>query len=286
MKNAFFTISGFSDEISPVLDTQLEALDRIGVDFIEIRRADGINIADIPTDTAVEMASRIRAAGKKISSLGSPIGKIAIDGDIEGHFAKFRHCLELAEVFEAKYIRMFSFYPAADGDIVSRRDDVMRLWERFLKEAEGTGVTLLHENEKGIYGDIPERCLDLARTLGVDLIFDPANFIQCGADTLEGFKLLRPYIKYMHIKDALAESGRVVPSGMGNGHLPEIIAGLAEDGFNGYLSLEPHLGNFEGFSELEPDSPFASLPPSGERSYAIAADALKKILLKGGYSFK
>ena len=286
MKNAFFTVSGFSDEISPVLDTQLEALDRIGVDFIEIRRADGINIADIPTDTAVEMASRIRAAGKKISSLGSPIGKIAIDGDIEGHFEKFRHCLELASVFEAKYIRMFSFYPDANGDIVSRRDDVMRLWERFLKEAEGSGVTLLHENEKGIYGDIPERCLDLAKTLGVALIFDPANFIQCGADTLEGFKLLRPYIKYMHVKDALAESGKVVPSGMGDGHLPEIIAGLAEDGFEGYLSLEPHLGNFEGFSELEPDSPFASLPPSGERSYAIAADALKKILLKGGYSFK
>lgn len=274
-----FTISGFADEISPILNEQMDALDKTGIRHIEIRRADGKNIAALTEEEAAEMSGRLSARGYKISALGSPLGKIKMNEDFEAHFEVFRHCLRLAGIFGARYIRMFSFYPPEGESVVPYRDEVMRRWERFMKEAEGTGVTLLHENEKGIFGDIPERCLDLAKTVGVGLIFDPANFIQSGAVTYpDGFEMLAPYIKYMHVKDCVAATGKVVPSGQGDGHLAEILSALDRSGFEGFLSLEPHLGNFEGFSELEPDSPFAKLPPSGERSYRIAADALFKVL--------
>ncbi|HAA24848.1 MAG TPA: xylose isomerase, partial [Ruminiclostridium sp.] len=44
------------------------------------------------------------------------------------------------------------------------------------------GIILAHENEKGIYGDTPERCVDIIKSMNCDYVravFDPANFIQC-----------------------------------------------------------------------------------------------------------
>ena len=50
----------------------------------------------------------------------------------------------------------------------------------------------------------------------LDGVFDPANFVQCGIDTIEAFELLQDRITYLHIKDALPD-GSVVPAGKGHG---------------------------------------------------------------------
>ena len=82
-------------------------------------------------------------------------------------------------------------------------------------------------------------------------IFDFANFVQCRQDTMEAYELLKNYIHYFHIKDAMWENGEVVPAGKGDGQVG-IILGLMEDkGFEGFLSLEPHLTNFAGLAQLE-----------------------------------
>ena len=36
-------------------------------------------------------------------------------------------------------------------------------------------------------------------------IFDPANYVQCEVDTLKAWEMIKPYVKYLHIKDALAD---------------------------------------------------------------------------------
>ncbi len=58
---------------------------------------------------------------------------------------------------ECKYIRMFSFFIPHGEEPLRYRDEVIRRWKSFIKAAEGSGVVLLHENESGIYGDIPEK---------------------------------------------------------------------------------------------------------------------------------
>ena len=70
----------------------------------------------------------------------------------------------------------------------------------------------------------------------------------------EGFKALRPFIEYVHVKDAVAQTGRVVPAGEGDGELRETVSALRDSGFDGFFSLEPHLataGRYSGFSGLE-----------------------------------
>ena len=140
---------------------------------------------------------------------------------------------------------------------------------------------LLHENEKGIYGDTAARCADIMRELYSDsfkAVFDPANFVQCGEDTKNAYNLMQDYIEYIHIKDAKNSDGTVVPAGMGDGNVEWLMKQLFENGYHGFLSLEPHLGSFEGLNALENGDIMKNLPEGGEGTFTLAFNALNKIL--------
>ena len=132
----------------------------------------------------------------------------------------FKHTIEIAHILETNYIRMFSFYMPKEEDPSVYRDEVMERWSRFIDEAKGSNLILLHENEKGIYGDNAQRCLDLLKTMNCNYfkaIFDPANFVQCDVTTYpDAFELLKDYVVYLHIRCKFSDHS-VVPSGQGDG---------------------------------------------------------------------
>ena len=109
--------------------------------------------------------------------------------------------------------------------------------------------------------------------------FDFANFVQVGSDTLKAYEALKPYIEYVHIKDALYSNGAVVPPGLGDGNLEKILGMLKADGYEGYISLEPHLSHFQGLEALEGGkSVDKSVKIPGTKAYTMAYDALQEIL--------
>lgn len=277
-----FVLSAFGDEIAPDLKTQMDVLEQHNIYHIEIRGANGKNITEHSLDEVRQIKKQLDERNFKISSIGSPIGKIMITDDFGPHLDLFKHTLEIAKILETKYIRMFSFFMPKGSDPSVYRDEVIKRWREFIKAAEGTGLILLHENEKDIYGDTAERCLDLLETLKcshVKAVFDPANFVQCNEKTYpEAYEILKDYIVYMHIKDAVYSDHHVVPSGYGDGKVKEILTALHNTGYEGFVSLEPHLGSFAGFAALEPTSPINNLPEGGPKQFAIAAHALKKII--------
>lgn len=276
-----FKFAAFADESSPILSGQIDALKRNGFDYLEIRNINGKNISDLTLSEAKEIAAQLADQGLAVKSLGSPIGKIQVDGDYAAHLDLYKHTLDLASVFGADKIRLFSFYIPKGMDPAACRDTVLRRMDDFVVLAKPHGVTACHENEKGIYGDIASRCLDLHRNVpGLAAVFDPANFIQCGQDTLEGWEMLCDYVNYMHIKDALPD-GRVVPPGEGIGYVPVLLEKFAAQGGK-LLSLEPHLSDFVGLKSLEregEESIVGSLSfESNEAAFDHAAKALKKLL--------
>ena len=272
---------GFADEASPRVDAQIAALLRNGMDGVELRNVDGENVSDIRLDKAREVRSRLEDAGLITWSIGSPIGKIdLVRDDFAAHLDKLSHTVEIARALGAGNIRMFSFYYPAGEDPARYRDEVIERLVRMVEVCKGSGVVLCHENEKGIYGDVAARCLDIHNSVPeLAGIFDPANYIQCGQDTAEAWRLLKHRIKYMHIKDALAD-GTVVPAGCGIGNVKQIVRDYLENGGMA-LTLEPHLRVFDGLEKLERGNRTPAMDyayESGDAAFDAAAAALRALL--------
>lgn len=277
-------ISGFSDEIDSNTDIQFAVLNKLGIKYFEPRVIDGKNISKLNDEEVTILKQKMDKNGIKVSSIGSPIGKIKITDNFDAHFEVYKRVVKTAKMLDTKYIRMFSFYRDGEGEWTQdERKEVFSRIEKMIEYAKENEVVLLHENEKDIYGDTVQRCLDLMENFYGDnfkAVFDPANFVQCGEDTRKAYDMLKEYIEYMHIKDAKSTDRRVVPSGMGDGNLEYIISELFANGYDGFLSLEPHLGSFEGLADLELDDAMLNLPKSGEGTFTLAFNALNKVIEK------
>ena len=277
---AKFVLSAFADEASPMLDEQIKALQEEGISLIELRGVDGKNVSGLTIEEAANVKAKLDAAGIRLSALGSPYGKASLGQTFDEHLASFKHGLDLCKVLDCKRIRMFSFYPA--GPVEEAREEVLRRLEIMLTLAEEAGVQLVHENEKGIYGDDTARNADLLNHFGARLgfAFDPANFVQCGVNTLETYELLHDRITYMHIKDALLSDGAVVSAGNGDGHVAEILGRLnAEREGEVILTVEPHLTVFAGLQNLQDEElKHHESYPDNRTAFHAAVSALKGIL--------
>ena len=253
-----WTLSGFADEIDADLDTQCDVLDELGIRFLELRSAWDVNVLDL-TDEQVAVVRRTLASHDiQVSSIGSPIGKIPVEGDFDAHLERMARAVLVARELGAPYIRVFSFFLTPEQDPADHRDEVVGRMAALASVAEAGGVVLLHENEKEIFGDTPARVHDIVTSVdspALRLAWDPANYVQCGVVPFpEAYDLLRPYTDYIQIKDALLATGEVVPAGAGDGRLRETVRALAADGFDGFFSMEPHLASAHhlgGFSGPE-----------------------------------
>jgi sugar phosphate isomerase/epimerase len=273
-------ITGFADEIAQDLSTQIESFGKLGIRYIEMRGVDGKNLIHHDNAKVTEIKKRLDDAGIRLSALGSPLGKIGMDDHFEPHFEEFKRACEIAHMMDTPCIRMFSFYPPHDKDAVFER------LGRFAGYAKENDVCLLHENEKDIYGEKAKECKEIMDEFGGEhfkAIFDFANFVQAGQDTLEAYEVLKDHIAYIHVKDAIAGSGKVVPAGYGDGNVKEILKRLFSDGFKGFLSLEPHLFDFDGFAGLEKgDMKLPSFEEgkklNGFEAFSLAYDSLVRII--------
>ena len=241
-------LCAFADEADANRPGQIKALTENAIPYLEIRGVDGTNIADLSREAALQFKSELDAAGIQVWSIGSPAGKTRIDGDFEKDIATFKHLLDMADIFEAKRIRLFSFYGTSGEE--SYFEEVCRRLNVFCDLCEEKGIIPCHENEKGIYGENAPRCLAIHKAVPrLRAVFDPANFIQCGQDVMEAWEMLSPYVEYCHIKDA-APDGHIVPPGDGIGALREYLPLYAAKG-GVVLTLEPHLAEFVGLKALE-----------------------------------
>ena len=249
---ANFILSAFADEAGGTLAEQIAALKDNGWTHIEPRGLDEGNISVFTAAQAKKVKAVLDENGIGVSSIGSHYGKIGIRDDFKPHFDAFRQCVENACILGTENIRMFSFYMPEGEDPAVYRDEVFERLERMADCARASGVWCCHENEKGIFGDTDDRCLDILQTFEGKIrgIFDPANFIQCGVQTLPAMDKLFPYIHYMHVKDCRMSDGFVVPCGKGDGHVAALLKKFAEKDGDRFLTLEPLLKVFDGLKDL------------------------------------
>ncbi len=248
-------LSAFADEIDADPTVQMDTLAPHGVMHIELRGAWDTNVMKLSEDQCRQLKQMLDDRGFSVACIGSPIGKVTVDSDLDAHFDEFRHSCDLAEFFECGRVRMFSFYPPEGGDILQHRDTVIERLRQMCEHVADRPVTLVLENESKLYGSLPPQLKDLMETLKNDklvMAFDPANFVNDGALPVfeTAWEPLKQYVGYFHIKDKVAHaSGPCVPSGQGDGDIEKVLGGAKAMGYDGVLALEPHLsaaGQFKG----------------------------------------
>lgn len=270
MAAAQFTVSAFGDEVADDLAQQLDVLTDCDLRFDEFRAAWGRNVLDLSDAEVARAADLLRERGFGVSAVASPIGKSSLDQPRAFELDRLERAIAVARALGTSLIRVFSFY-VEPGTAEAHREEVLARMGLLAERAERAGVILVHENERGIYGDTPERCLDVlssVRSPALRQTFDPANFVQAGVHPMrDAWPILQPYVAHVHIKDARLADGTVVPAGQGDGEVRALLEALAREGYQGYLSLEPHLvtaGISSGYSA-----------PEGMR---VASDALRALL--------
>lgn len=263
-------LAGFADEALAPFRGQLAMLTRLGVRHLDLRRLGATGILDASPHLLARAKTALADAGVRVSCLASGVGKVPLSASPGTELDRLRRAAELAHRFGTPYVRVFSFRTATpDAD----RTAVLGRLEAFAEVAAREDVTLLHENEKGVWGDSPARCAEIARLAPgrLGLILDPANYVQCGWRPFDdAWPLVGAATAYVHVKDAVRATGRVVRAGEGDGQWPQLLDALRDAGYAGFLSLEPHLG-FGGRGG-----------PVSPRRWATAASALGALLADAG----
>ena len=251
-------ISAFGDEIAADFEEQLQVLRRLNISLIDVRAAWGVNCSMFSDGQGKRISSLCQEYRIRVSCMGSPIGKSPLQDDIAIESDRLKRIGDIAHRLGTTNIRIFSFYPQAAVDPAAMQTSVERL-QTLAAIAAASDLQLLLENEKALVGDTPKRCLELLQSVDsprLKFIWDPANFVQCGAaeQVDQWWDSLHPYTVYVHIKDARLSDAVVTPAGEGDGQVKTLLERLHISGYDGVLSLEPHLleaRHSSGFSGVD-----------------------------------
>lgn len=285
---ASFILSAFADEAQADLKGQINALKRNNIGCLEMRNVDGKCVIDYSEEEIANFKKELDEAGIKVSSLGSPIGKYNITDDFAPHFEQFKKACKACKILGCTKMRMFSFFIPDGEEAMDYKDEVLSRLKQMLEYAKNEGIDLCHENEARIFGRLAKECIFLQEQLP-DLkgIFDPCNYIMEDEDIPSAIGGMAKYVEYCHIKDGTLKDHAIVPAGFGNGCIKEVLekVAVARGDKDTYLTLEPHLFQFIGYSNLDHRTmkhKFAF--ENSNDSFDAAVNALKDILKNLGYN--
>ncbi|MDV2979952.1 sugar phosphate isomerase/epimerase family protein [Pseudarthrobacter oxydans] len=243
---ATMRLCGIADEGAASFNDQINMHARLGVDLIELRSFDDRRLDHYNDTHHEEWAAQLKDTGLTVPVVDSPIGSWAYDigRSQEEDLAHLTRYIRIAQIYDCQQIRVMS-YPN-DGRAESAwRTAVIERFRLLTQLASEAGVTLLLENCDGWAGQSAANTLDLLAEVSssaLSLLFDTGNGVTYGYDSLEFLQLVAPHVSHVHLKDSL-DSGtvRFVPLGTGASRITECLVLLRDSGYNGVLSVEPHI---------------------------------------------
>jgi len=282
---AKYYLSAFADEASPNLDGQIAALHRNRIRFIELRGSEFGPVDFWADSTCRQVKEKLDANGIGISALGSRLGKTMANLSFGASLESARRLCEICNMMGTDKIRMFSYYIPEGMTRPDVRDEVLERLQKLCDLGKEYGVRMMHENEGKIYGEQTAEVLDIHKTVpDLGCIFDPSNYRRAGVDQALTIEQVIPYTDYIHIKDCTNER-EIVPSGYGDAMIGETIDAHNKvfDGVS-YLTMEPHLGKFEGYSDIDKSELKNKFTfKDKDESFDFAVKSLKEVLAKFGF---
>jgi sugar phosphate isomerase/epimerase len=268
--------SGISDEAGQAIETQIRAHKELGWEYLELRAVNGTNLTLLPNDKFDAVYAAVTEAGMKVSCFSSAIANwarpITIDANVD--IDDLRGAIPRMHRFGTKFIRVMSYPNDKESPVDEptwRREAIYRMKE-LAKIAEDGGVILAHENCSGWGGLSAENSnilLGEVNSPALKVVFDTGNPVTYGQDAWDYYKQVCKDIVYIHIKDAKKIDGtdHYTFCGEGDGYVREIVADLLATGYDGGISIEPHLAAVihTGASTNDADQLYQSYTEYGRR---------------------
>lgn len=278
-------LTGFADEAAIDIDGQIKATKELGWKYIESRNINGKNIHDISEEEFNYVCEKLIKADVKINCFGSTIANWGkkITEPFDSSLAEARRAIPRMQRLGTKLIRIMSFAVLEDREA----DDQMEA-ERFRRIRElykmftDAGITPVHENcmNYGGMGWSYTRKL-IENVPGLKLVFDTGNPVFTDDFTKrkpypkqsawEFYSYVKEHIEYVHIKDGIWDAKTNKPifmfPGAGDGDVFKIVKNLLENGYDGGISIEPHLAVVfhDGSVQSEDEIKYANYVEYGRR---------------------
>ncbi len=254
----YFT--GFADEASPDFDKQLEATKKLGWKNIETRALYGKNLAGISDAQFEEVQKKLSENGIHFNCYGSAVANWAnpITESPENSYEEMRKAIPRMQALGIGMIRIMSF--AVPQELKPRSmdyfDEVVKRLKVLVKMAEDGGVLCVHENCMnwgGLSYEHSLKLIDAVRSPAFRLVFDTGNpvfndDIRGAApykkqSSWEFYRNVKEFVSYIHIKDARFTDGKTTYTyaGEGDGDVVRILTDAFKSGYDGGISIEPHL---------------------------------------------
>ena len=288
--------TGFADEAAVELSGQLEATSCLGWCHIEARNIGGVNIHDLPEAEFENVCEQLEAAGICVNCFGSTIANWAkqVDAPFESSLAEARRAIPRMQRLGTKLIRIMSFAVlperGPEDQMAELRFQRLRTLQQMFADA---GLTAVHENCMN-YGGMgwPYTLRLLENVPGLKLAFDTGNPVFSDDRTKpepcpkqaswEFYDAVKEHVAHVHIRDGYMETGadgepecKYTYPGEGKGDVRRIVGDLARRGYDGAISIEPHVGAVFHDPSIQSDaeSRYASYVEYGRRMAAIVEEA-------------
>ena len=290
----YFT--GFADEAAQGIDDQIAVTRELGWSNIESRNIDGVNIHDLSDEAFDRVAEKLEAAGVKINCFGSSIAnwgkKIDSEADFEKDLEQTERAIRRMLRLGTKLVRIMSYAVlpdrAPDDQMKEVRFERMRaIVGKFL----AAGLQPVHENCMNYGGLGWSYTLEIIDNVpGIKLVFDTGNPVFTldrtkpepypYQDPWEFYRAVADHVAYVHVKDGRMVDGKMVYSYPDEGSLEiqAIFDDLAMRGYDGGISIEPHLVHVFHDPQGKPDPVRcrAAYIEYGRRVERMFAESLRK----------
>lgn len=243
--------SGISDEAGKALDAQIKAHRELGWDHLELRTVDGEIISMMSDDKFDQVYATVSEAGMKVSCFGGAVANWSrpITGDPQIDFDEIKRAIPRMQKLGTEFIRIMSYPNNKENPLPEPqwRTEAIKRVKKFAKMAEDGGITLVHENCSGWGGESAQNSNILMAEVNspaLKVVFDTGNPVTYGQDAWEYYTTVYDHIAYVHVKDAKSTpDGSEVYTycGEGDGRVRDILKDLLSKGYDGGISIEPHL---------------------------------------------
>lgn len=280
--------TGISDEAGDSIGSQIRAHQELGWSHLELRLVDGTNVTQLADDEFDKTCEEIAKAEMSVSCFGSAIGNWArpITGDLQVDIDDLRQAIPRMKRLKTRFIRVMS-YPNDESNPVEetewRRESIRRM-KTLAEIAEDNGVVLGHENCSGWGGLKAANCrilLDEVDSTALKMVFDTGNAVGYGEDSWEYYEAVKSDIAYVHVKDAKRDGDETTYCycGEGDGAVERILRDLLLTGYDGGVSIEPHLSAVihTGERSTESDEMFSTYVEYGRRLMKLVDPILSEL---------